>query len=59
MALYRSPHYQTSLKSFGRSVQEKKFSIDFQNGGHFGLPVRRILATFDLQVTSILPMKFE
>ena len=46
-------------KSFGQSVQEKKFSIDFQDGGHFGLPVRRILATFDLQVTSILPIKFE
>ena len=45
-------------KSFGRSVQEK-FSIDFQDGGHFGLPVGKFLATFDLQVTSILPMKFE
>ena len=46
-------------ESSGLSVQEKKFNIDFQDGGHFGFPVRIILATFDLQVTSILPMKFE
>ena len=29
----------------------------FQDGGHLGFPIRTILATFDLQVTSILPMK--
>ena len=56
MALYRSPNYQTIFKSIGLSVQ-KKFNIDFQDGGHFRFPFRRILATFDLQVTLILPMK--
>ena len=55
MALYRSPYYQTSLSL---SVQEE-FNIDFQDGGHLGFPIRTILATFDLQVTSILRMKFE
>ena len=54
MALYCSPDYQTSLKSIGLSVQEKKFNIDFQDGGHLGFPIRMLLATFDLQVTSIL-----
>ena len=55
MALYRSPD---KFESIGLSVQ-KKFNIDFQDGGHLGFPIRRILATADLQVTSILPMKFE
>ena len=32
MALYRSPDYQTWLKSTGLLVQEKKFNIDFQDG---------------------------
>ena len=36
---------------FGLSVQENKFNIDCQDGGHFGFPVRTILATFDLQIT--------
>ena len=57
MALYRSHDYQTSFESIGLSVQEK-FNINFQDGGHLGFPIRMILATFDLQVTSILPMKF-
>ena len=56
MALYHSPDYQTSLSQL---TQEKKFNIDFQDGGHPGFPIRMILATFDLQVTLILPMKFE
>ena len=30
-----------------------------QNGSHLGFPIRMILATVDLQVTSILPMNFE
>ena len=62
MALYRSPNYQTSLVSVGIFVQEKKFNIDFQDGahgGHLGFSIRTILASFDLQVTSILPMKFQ
>ena len=46
MALYRSSDYQTSFKSVGLSVQEKKFNIDFQDGGHLGFPVRIILAKF-------------
>ena len=60
MALYCSPDYQTSNESIGLSVQEKKLNVDFQDGGHLGFPIRTILyiATFDLQVTSILPMKF-
>ena len=57
MALYCSPDYQTKVKSLGLSVQKKKFNIDFQDGGHLGFPIRKVLATFELQVTSILPMK--
>ena len=57
MALYRSPDYKTSFESVGLSDQEK-FNIDFQDGGHLGFPIRMILATFDLQVTFIFPMKF-
>ena len=52
MALYRSPDYQTSFESVGLLVQEKKFSIDFQDGGHLGFPIRTISATFDLQVNA-------
>ena len=58
MALYRSPDYQTSFESTGLSVQLKKFNIDFQDGGYLGFSIRIILASFDLQVISILPMKF-
>ena len=58
MALHRSPDYRTSFESVGLSIQEKKFNIDFQDGDHLGCPVRMMLATFNLQVTSILPMKF-
>ena len=54
MALFRSPDNQTSY-----SVQEKKFNTDFQDGGHLGFPIRTILATSDLQITAILPIKFE
>ena len=59
MAQYCSPDYQTSFESIGLSSQEKKFNIDFQDGNHLGFPIRMILATFDLQVTLILPMKFQ
>ena len=44
------------------SVQEKKRKIDFQDGGHgghLGFPIRTILAIFDLQVTLMLPTKFQ
>ena len=37
---------------------KKKFNIDFREGGHLGYPIRTILATFNLQITSILPMNF-
>ena len=47
------------LESIGLLVQEKKFNIDFQDSGHLVFQIRMILATFDLQVTSILPIKFE
>ena len=57
MALYLSSDYQTSFKSIGLWVQ-KKFNKDFQDGDHLGFPIRMILATFDLQVTLVLPMKF-
>ena len=32
--------------------------IDFQDGGHLGVPIGSILAIFDLQVTLMLPSKF-
>ena len=46
----------------GLSVQEKKRKIDFQDGrhgGHLGFLIGTILATFDLQVTPMLPTKFQ
>ena len=58
MVQYCSPDYQTSYESIGLLVQEKRFNIDFQDRGHLGFPIRTILATFDLQATSILPMNF-
>ena len=36
--------------------------IDFQDGGHgnhLGFPIGKILAIFDLQVTPMLPTKFQ
>ena len=51
-----------SLKSIGPSVQEKNRKIDFQesrHGGHHVFPIGTILAKFDLQVTPMLPTKFE
>ena len=56
MALYRSTDYQTSFESIGLSVQETKFNIDFQDSG---FPIRMVLATFDLQFTLVLQMKFQ
>ena len=37
----------------------KKFSNDFQDGGHLGFPIGMILDTFDVQVISKLPIGFE
>ena len=63
MLIYNSPIYVLpSIKSIGLSVQEKKRKIDFQNSGHgshLGFPILTILAIFDLQITSMLPMKFQ
>ena len=36
-----------------------KFKIDFQDDCNLGFPIRMILATVDLQVTSKLPIGFE
>ena len=36
-----------------------KYNKHKQNASHLGFPVRMILATVDLQVTSINPMNFE
>ena len=49
------------MESIGLSVQEKKRKINFQDGvhgSHLGFPIGTILATFDLQVTLMLPTKF-
>ena len=46
----------------GLSVTEKKLKIDFKDGGHgghLGFPIGTILAIFDLQVTAVLPTKFQ
>ena len=56
MALYRLLEHQTGFGYTGLSVKE--LIIDFQDGGHLGYPIRTFLATFVLQITSILPIKF-
>ena len=48
-----------SFKSFRPSVPEEKRKIDFQDGGHLGFPIGMILAFLDLQVTPMLPTKFQ
>ena len=52
---YKLPQYfLPSLKSTGLSLHEKKFKTDFQDGHHGGylwFPIRKILASFDLQAT--------
>ena len=61
--IYKSPGcFLPSFESFGFSVQEKKRKIDFQDsrhGGHLGFQIRTILANFDVQVTPMLPTKFQ
>ena len=48
-----------SQLAFGfRRRSEKKIQAG-HHGGHLGFPISRILAIFDLQVTLILPTKFE
>ena len=41
---------------FGSGEEAK---IDFQDGGHLGFPIGTILAFFDLQVTLMLPTKYQ
>ena len=60
MALFCSHDYHMSFESVGLSVPEKKFKINFQNGGdggHLGFTIRTVLAICDLHVTLILQMK--
>ena len=61
--IYMSPRcFLASLESIGLSVQEKQEKIDFQDGchgGQLGFLIGTILAIFDLQVTPMLPRKFE
>ena len=60
--IYKSLQYfLPSFQSIGLSVQEKRLKIDYQDGshgGHLGVPIGMILASFDLQFAPILPIKF-
>ena len=60
--IYKSPWcFLPDCQSIGISLHEKMFKTDFQHGGygdHLGFPIRKILATSDLQVTPILLIKF-
>ena len=50
-----------TFKSIGLSVKET-LKIDIKDGGHgshLGFPIRTVLATFDVQVTLMLPTKFQ
>ena len=42
----------------GEEAKKKDFQ-DGHHGGHLGFPIGTILATFDLQVTLMLPTEFE
>ena len=56
------PDAVLSFKSIGLSIQEKKRKIDFRcssHGGHLGFPIETIFASFYLQVTLMLPIKFQ
>ena len=59
LAILSPQCFLASLESTGLSVQEKKRKIDFQDGGHLGFPIGTILAIFDLQVTPMLPTKYQ
>ena len=62
-SIYKSPRcFLASLESIGLLVQEKKRKIDFQDGGHGGhlrFPIGTILAILNLQVTPMLPTKYQ
>ena len=61
--MYKSPKcFQPSFKSIGLLFQVKKQTLDFQDGSHgrnLGFLIGKILAAFDLQVTLMLPTKFQ
>ena len=61
--IYKSPPwYLYSFKSVGLFVQGKKRKIDFQGSCHcmhLGIPIETILANSGLQVTLLLPTKFQ
>ena len=51
-----------SFEWIGLSAHEKKRKIDFQDGHHggqLGFPIRKTLAIFHLQVSLMLPTKFQ
>ena len=61
--IYKLPRcFLPSFESIGLSVKEKKRKIDFQgagHGGYLGFPIGTILAIFALQITPMLPTKFQ
>ena len=61
--MYKSPRsFLPSFKSIGLLVKGKKRKIDFQgghNGGYLGFLIGMSLTIFDLQVTPMLPTKFQ
>ena len=57
-----TPILLQSFESTGHTIKEKKRKTVFQDGGHEGhlvFPIELILATFDLQIAPILPIKFQ
>ena len=55
-------YFLSNFESMGISIQKKKFNIDFQDGncgGHLVYLIGTILATFDLQATSMIITKFQ
>ena len=50
-----SPETDNCPSWTGPLVQEKNLRIDFQDGSHLRLSIRTIVATFNLQITKILP----
>ena len=54
--------FLSSFKTTGILFQEKRLKIDFQDdghSGHLGFPIGTILAIFNVQVTPMLPTKFQ
>ena len=62
MALYPSPDYQTSFELIGLLVQEKRFNIDCQDGGHgshLRYPIRTIYAILIYKAPLYFQWSFE